>query len=166
MIAVIFGSSTMNTEFAAQRVVRAFGSDTADLHDVKTISSSLIERRRSMVFITSTWGAGDLQDDWEAFFPQLQQMDLTGKIFALVGLGDQENYPDSFCDSIALLNQCILQQGGIVVGETSTEGYNFKHSRAARDHTFVGLVLDEDNQADLTDTRIRDWVSTVRPLLS
>lgn len=163
MVAVIFGSSTLNTEFVAQRVARVFGEAVADLHNVKTVTPDILSERRSLVFVTSTWGAGDLQDDWEAFLPQLEQMDFHGKTVGLVGVGDQENYPDTFCDSIALLYEIVIARGATVVGATSTDGYTFNHSRSARDETFVGLVLDEDNQADRSDQRIRAWVRDVRP---
>lgn len=165
MVAVIYGSSTLNTEYVAQRLHRAIGAAHADLHNVKDISPDLMVRRSSLVLVTSTWGTGDLQDDWEAFFPQMEKMDFSGKTVGLVGLGDQENYPETFCDSIALLYRCVTERGGTVVGRTSTDGYTFRHSAAAEDTTFVGLVLDEDSQASFTDERIRNWVAEVRRFL-
>lgn len=162
MVAVVYGSSTLNTEFVAQRLVKAFGENAAELYNVKDIHADLIRDRDFLVFVTSTWGAGDLQDDWETFFPQLNAIDFSGKTVGLVGVGDQENYPENFCDSIALLHEAVVGHGGEIVGYTAAEGYSFKQSRALRGKQFVGLVLDEDNQADRTDERIRDWVATVR----
>ncbi len=161
MVAIIYGSSTMNTEYVSQRLAAAFGSDQEILHNVKDIDPAVIEGSRNIVFVTSTWGAGDLQDDWEEFFPRLEEMDLSGKVIGLVGVGDQENYPDTFCDGISHLYDVVVRNGGRVVGSTNTEGYNFKQSRSVKDGDFVGLVIDEDNQADRTDERIRDWVAAV-----
>jgi flavodoxin I len=165
MVAVIYGSSTLNTEFAAQRIARAFGAEVADLHNVREVDPEILKKRSAQVLVTSTWGAGDLQDDWEAFLPVFEEIDYSGKTVGLVGLGDQENYPDAFCDSIFHLYERVLRQGAKVVGATSTDGYTFSHSRAARGTRFIGLVLDEDNQSDLSDGRIRDWVSQVRTQL-
>lgn len=162
MIAVIYGSSTLNTEYSAQRVQAAFGDGVADLHNVKHLEPNLIVERDSLVFISSTWGTGDLQDDWELFFPELDSIDFTGKTVGLVGLGDQENYPETFCDGIALLYDKVLERGGRIVGSTSTEGYTFTRSKAVRDGVFVGLILDEDSQADKSGERIQEWVALYR----
>ncbi|MEX2442136.1 MAG: flavodoxin [Alkalispirochaeta sp.] len=166
MVAIIYGSSTLNTEFISQRLAAAFGPERAELFNVSTITSELITDRDSLVFVSSTWGVGDLQDDWEAFLPQVEPLDFSGKRVALVGVGDQENYPDTFCDSIAILYEAVIRQGGTIVGWTDIEGYNFTSSRAVREERFMGLILDEDNQADRTDDRIREWVKQVSPELS
>lgn len=163
MIAILYGSSTLNTEFVAQRILQALGEDAADLHNVKDVDPTIVDRRSSLVFITSTWGTGDLQDDWEPLLPRLAGTDMRGKTVGLVGVGDQVNYPEMFCDSIAILNEFVLARGATVVGRTSTEGYRFKKSRAVRGGKFVGLVLDEDNQSDKTDERIASWVHAIRP---
>ncbi|MFW5695395.1 MAG: flavodoxin [Alkalispirochaeta sp.] len=165
MVAIIYGSSTLNTEYVSQRLAAAFGPDRAELFNVSGISSELIKDRSSLVFVSSTWGVGDLQDDWEAFFPQIAGLDFTGKTVALVGVGDQDNYPETFCDSIAILYDLVIGQGGVIVGGTDTEGYTFTSSRAVRDGRFIGLIIDEDNQADRTDDRIREWVKEVSPHL-
>jgi flavodoxin I len=159
MIAVIYGSSTLNTEYAAQRIQSAFGDGIADLHNVKHLEIELVRERNILVFVSSTWGTGDLQDDWELFFPRLDEVDFHGKTVGLVGLGDQENYPDTFCDGISLLYDKVMERGGAVIGATPTEGYSFSRSRAVWDNRFVGLVLDEDSQADRSDERIREWVT-------
>ncbi|MFP4151633.1 MAG: flavodoxin [Alkalispirochaeta sp.] len=162
MIAVIYGSSTLNTEYSAQRIQAAFGDGVADLHNVKHLETALLQERSLFVLISSTWGTGDLQDDWELFYPHLDKVDFHGKTVGLVGLGDQENYPDTFCDGIALLYDKVIERGGTIIGTTDTEGYNFTRSKAVRDGRFVGLILDEDSQADKSDERIREWVASYR----
>lgn len=166
MVAIVYGSSTLNTQFAAERVHAAYGADTAELFNVTEVSADLLDRYSGLVFVSSTWGVGDLQDDWEDFFPQLDAVDFSGKTVALVGLGDQENYPDHFCDSIRLLYDKVMERGGRVVGETDTEGYTFKASRSVINGRFIGLVIDEDNQADQSDQRIRQWVASISRLLT
>lgn len=166
MVAVIYGSSTLNTEYCAQRIQAAFGDGVADLHNVKHLEVDLLRRREYLVFVSSTWGTGDLQDDWELFFPRLDDIDFRGKTVGLVGVGDQENYPETFCDGISLLYDKVMEKGGRVVGTTSTEGYTYSRSRAVRDGRFMGLVLDEDSQAHLSEERIAAWVKEFRRLIS
>ena len=112
MVAIIYGSSTMNTEYVSQRLAAAFGSDQEILHNVKGIDPAIIEGSPNIIFVTSTWGAGDLQDDWEEFFPRLEEMNFSGKVVGLVGVGDQENYPDTFCDGISHLYEVVVRNGG------------------------------------------------------
>lgn len=54
MVAIIYGSSTLNTEYVAQRIAETFGSATADLHNVKDLDPGLILERSSLVCISST----------------------------------------------------------------------------------------------------------------
>ena len=165
MVTIMYGSSTLNTEFVAQRVAQAFGLEQTELFNVRDTDPTVVDKRSALVFVTSTWGSGDLQDDWELFLPRLKGVDMRGKTVGLIGVGDQVNYPDNFCDSIMILHDFVIAGGGRVVGQTGTEGYKFRRSRAVRDGRFVGLVLDEDSQADKSDERIRQWVKLVRPRL-
>jgi flavodoxin I len=161
-VGIFYGSSTGNTRDVSVQLREALGPDAADLLDVAETAPQDLGRYRNLVFAVSTWGAGDLQDDWETFFPGLNSVDLSGKVVGLLVLGDQKNYPDTFVDCLAVLADKVTEQGGICVGDTSTEGYSFESSRGVRNGRFPGLVIDEDNQSELTATRIREWVKTIR----
>ena len=52
--------------------------------------------------------------------------------------------------------------GAKVIGFTSTQGYYHDASKAQVEDKFVGLILDEDNQSDLTDERIENWVNEIK----
>ena len=162
VVAIVYGSSTLNTEFVSTKLLHELGEGSARMLNVKDVTPEDLLGYSGFIFVTSTWGRGDLQDDWELFLPRVKAIDFTGKRVALVGLGDQKNYPDQFCDSIGHLYDTLHDLGVTVVGETSVEGYEFKRSYAVRKNRFVGLVLDEDNQSDLTDDRIRGWVRSIR----
>ena len=110
-----------------------------------------------------TWGIGEIQDDWAVFLPGLKDLDLTGKKVAIFGLGDQESYPDTFSDALGTLYDSLSETGCEIIGSWSTLGYEFMDSSALRDGMFAGLVLDEENQPQLTDLRIKDWLETIIP---
>jgi flavodoxin I len=160
-IGIIYGSSTGNTRDVCQKLHRAFGDDAA-LHDVADATVAILETYPNLIFATSTWGAGDLQDDWEEFFPTLDSADLSGKKVAVMALGDQRNYPDSFVDCVALLVDKAKERGAEVVGSTSTEGFEYTASDAEREGKFLGLIIDEDNQANQTDHRIKYWTERLK----
>lgn len=105
---------------------------------------------------------GELQDDWDNFFDKLDNIDFSGKKVAYFGVGDQNDYPDSFQDAIGILEERISELGGKTVGYWRTEGYDFTDSKALRNGKFVGLALDEDNQSELTQQRIKTWVAQLK----
>jgi flavodoxin I len=71
-------------------------------------------------------------------------------------------YADSFQDAIGILEEKISELGGETMGYWPTEGYDFSESKAVRDDQFVCLALDEDNQSDLTEERIKTWVAQLK----
>ena len=81
----------------------------------------------------------------------------TGEL-AVFGLGDQKGYPENFCDAIGILVELLEECGAKVVGHTTLEGYNYESSKAERGGEFVGLPLDQENQARLTKGRIERWI--------
>lgn len=48
------------------------------------------------------------------------------------------------------------------MGYWPTDGYDFNDSKAVRNGKFVGLAIDEDNQADLTESRVENWSTQVK----
>ncbi len=48
------------------------------------------------------------------------------------------------------------------MGQWPTEGYDFDASKAVKNGQFVGLALDEDNQSELTESRITTWVAQLK----
>ncbi len=155
-IGIFYGSSTGNTKDVSLKLQSVLGGD---LYDITDVDAKMIAGYAYLVFATSTWGAGDLQDDWEDFFPNLDEIDFTGKKVAIMGLGDQENYGDTFVDGMSLLAEKVEALGGKIIGYTSTEGYDYDYSEAVEDGQFIGLVIDEDSQSGKTDERIRLWTA-------
>jgi flavodoxin I len=158
-IGIFYGSSTGNTKDVATQLQETLGGD---LHNIADVDAETLAEYGYLVLAASTWGAGDLQDDWEDFLPSLDEVDFSGKKVALLGLGDQENYGDTFADGIAILAEKVEENGGVIVGLTSTEGYTYDNSAAERDGRFVGLVIDEDSQSGLTAERIKAWTAELK----
>jgi len=63
---------------------------------------------------------------------------------------------------MGILEERIAAQGGTTVGYWPADGYDFSASKALRDGKFVGLALDEDNQSDLTASRIATWAAQLK----
>lgn len=159
---VLFGSSTGNTESAARIIATKLNADIINIAD-KPIDK--IAEYQNLVLGTSTWGLGDLQDDWDSFLPQLAKADLSGKTVALFGLGDASSYPDTFVDGIGLIYEAIRMKDCKFIGFTDIKDYSFSDSRALHNGSFVGLPLDEDNDSNKTNERIEKWIDELKTAL-
>ena len=93
-IGIFYGSSTGSTSEVAQRLGKALGAE-ANLYDVASVDASEVAGFDVLLLGSSTWGIGDLQDDWEDFLPKLAEQNLAGKKVALFGCGDADSYPDT-----------------------------------------------------------------------
>ena len=54
------------------------------------------------------------------------------------------------------------EAGATIVGEVDAAGYSFDASDAVVDGKFVGLAIDEVNEADKTDERIAAWIDAIK----
>ena len=159
-IGIFYGSSTGNTEVVAEKIRVLFGKD-AETNNIDSASKEDIEKYDFLIFGTSTWGIGDMQDDWEDFINVLEDVNFNKKKVAFFGLGDQVNYADSFVDGMGAIYDAIYDRVDIV-GAWPLESYTFNESAAQKNGKFIGLAIDKENQADLTDTRITEWVDLLK----
>jgi flavodoxin I len=155
LIAIVYGSSVGNTRFVAAKIQTHFPGAT--LIPAETATIGQLEKYDLLILGTSTWGVGQLQDDFETFIERFLTMDLSKKSIALFGLGDQQTYPDTFCDGMGKLYELLSKKKTHFVGSWSGDDYDFSESKAFKNGRFVGLPLDEDNEPDLTDGRILAW---------
>ncbi|MFA8450852.1 MAG: flavodoxin [Bacteroidales bacterium] len=157
-IGIFFGSTTGNTEAVANKIEDALDNYETEVINVADASAEDLQRFDYIILGASTWGIGELQDDMDEFLPKLETS-MYGKKAAIFGLGDAEEYPDSFADSIGCLYD-VINDKAEVVGKFPTTGYNYSSSAAEIDEgTFAGLPLDEDNESKHTDKRIKKWVA-------
>ena len=162
-IGLFFGTQTSNTQTAAEMIQQELGGESVvELIDVALAEAIDLVEFDKIIIGCPTWNVGELQSDWEDMYDELNDIDFTGKQVAYFGEGDQAGYPDSFQDAMGILEDKISRQGGETVGYWSTEGYDFEDSKALRDGKLVGLALDEDNQSDLSEARIKSWTAQLK----
>jgi flavodoxin I len=161
-IGLFFGTQTGNTQTLAEMIQKEFGAGVVDLYDMTDTEVSDFETYTQLIIGCPTWNIGEMQADWEGFYDELDQIDFSSKKVAYFGPGDQIGYADNFQDAIGLLEGKISGLGAKTVGQWPTDGYDFTESKAVKNGKFVGLALDEDNQPELTDSRIKTWVSQLK----
>ena len=161
-IGVIYGSSTGTCQGLAEKIGQQLGVQDDGIIDVQNLSADVVNKYDVLILGTSTWGAGEMQDDWYDGVKVLKQAGLQGKAVAVFGCGDSESYSDTFCGGMAELYNAAKDAGATMMGEVATDGYNFDDSEAVVDGKFVGLALDEVNEDDKTDSRIEAWVEELK----
>lgn len=161
---IFYGSATGTTAEVARRIGKLMGVADNDIHDVAVTTPDTVGHYDLLIMGSSTWGSGDLEDDWYDFLAGIESLDLHGKKIALFGCGD-ETMSDTFCDAVGIIYDRIKGTGADFIGDFPADVYHYDHSAASDGATMRGLVLDEVNHPELTDIRLRDWVDKVKSQL-
>jgi len=159
---LFYSFNSKKSKAIAEKIFSEFPEGSVKKVNAETFTDEEFLSFDNYILGVPTWFDGELPNYWDEFVPALEDMDLSGKTFAIYGLGDQKGYPENFADSIGIMAGIIEKCGGKIIGTTSVEGYTFESSLAARGNSFTGLVLDQENQPRLTSKRIKDWVAQIR----
>lgn len=108
-IGIFYGSTTGITESVAYRLAELMHVKKEDIHDVARSKPSEIGQYELLLLGSSTWGSGDLQDDWYDFLDGIETLDLKDKTIALFGCGDQ-SMSDTFCNAVGTIYHRLQKQ--------------------------------------------------------
>jgi flavodoxin I len=162
-IGLFYGTQTGNTQTVAESIQKEFGgASVVELYDVADVDPTDFEPYSYIIVGCPTWNIGEMQSDWEGLYDELDGISFSGKKVAYFGAGDQIGYADNFQDAMGILEEKISALGGTTMGYWPTDGYEHSESKAVKNGKFVGLAIDEDNQPDLTATRIKTWVAQLK----
>jgi flavodoxin I len=165
-IGLFFGSDEGNTERVAgliqQRLQHVLEASPVSIvvHDIADVTQLEFADYPHIILGIPTWDFGQIQSDWEEFWQDIEAVDFNGKTVALFGLGDQFGYGDYFLDAMGMLHDVVVANSATIVGHWSIEGYDYDASKAETKHPisgetcFMGLAIDEDQQEDLTESRV------------
>lgn len=162
-IGLIYGSDDGNTETIAFRIQARLGEENVDVLDVSDVTQMDFASYDKLILGIPTWDFGQIQSDWEDFWDDVKEVGFEGKTVALFGLGDQFGYGDFFLDAMGMLHDVLVENGAKIVGHWPVEGYEFDASKALieGEGLFVGLGIDEDQQPELSASRLNKWVSQI-----
>jgi len=162
-VGLFFGTSTGKTEEVAETIAKETGAEAKDIGDASPGDLSGFD---GLIVGAPTWNTGaDEQRSgtaWDEYLEEIRGMDLGGKPVAVFGVGDSVGYGDNFCDAIEELHSTFAAAGAKMVGYVSSEGYQHGESKSDQDGKFLGLPLDQDNEDDMTEARVKSWVSQIK----
>ncbi len=159
---IFYSFNTDKTKNVAKQILKEFKDNSIEEINVENVDTTEFLGYDNYILGVPTWFDGELPNYWDEFLPAIEDEGFSGKIIALFGLGDQKDYPENFVDAIGVLGEFLEERGATIVGLTSTEGYFYESSRAERDGKFLGLAIDFENQSNLNDKRISDWVKDLK----
>lgn len=162
-IGLFWGSTTGNQQDAADIVCELIEKKgyIIDSFDIRSTSPSKMLEYSNLIIGCPTWNIGELQEDWEEVYLQYRKLDFNNITAAFFGAGDQISYSFNYLDAIGLLARPFVKNGGNLIGRCSTVGYEFDESEAIDGGQFLGLGIDNDNQEELTEKRINEWVEKI-----
>jgi flavodoxin I len=167
-IAIFFGPLDGAVHKVAEKIKEAIGEEKVVMVPVQDATVADLEKYDKIIFGLSTvgketWHAKYNNNDWAKFLPEISKTRYEGKNLAIFGLGDHVTYAATFVDHIGLLARELMKNGAKLVGQVSTDGYEFDDSEAIIDGKFLGLPVDEDFEPEMTDERVKNWVELLRP---
>ena len=163
-IGLFYGSTTCYTEMAAEKIQAQlnslFDAPIVEMFNIKDTPLDNMTQYDWLILGISTWDFGELQEDWESLWPDIENIDLTGKKVSIFGMGDQVGYTEWFQDALGMLHDAVVAQGAEPIGYwPNSDEYEFENSKALTEDEshFVGLALDDESQYEKSEERIATW---------
>lgn len=163
-VGLFFGTQTGKTEEAATLIAGESGLEAQDIGD---ISAGDLAGFDGVIAGVPTWHTGaDEQRSgtaWDDYLDEIKALDLAGKPCAVFGVGDQAGYGDNYCDAIEELHNTFAAAGAKMLGYVDASQYDmYTESKSVSDGKFLGLPLDQDNEPDMTEDRVKKWVAQLK----
>ncbi len=161
-ILIVYGSNTGNTAYVAEIISSALVGYDVKIQNIVSVDFKKFKDYDLLILGTSTWGNGEAQKDWKEALKKINKDILKGKLIALFGLGDSAMFPEQFASGVRDLYNFVIDCGATVIGYWENAGYKFNFSKALIWDKFCGLIIDQDNESNLTVQRVVEWVKMLQ----
>jgi len=122
---LIYGTDTGNTEALSEPVVGGLtaGGMEVTVKDVGDASVNELANYDLIVLGCPSYGGEEedaedidnLVEDFHDFYDEMENISLSGKKSAVFGPGDSEQYPDTFCKAVDVLEERLKKCGAEVI---------------------------------------------------
>jgi len=162
-VGIFFATQTGNTEAVATTIGEQAGVEAGDVGEIEVGDLADYE---GLIVGCPTWntGADEYRSGtaWDDILDDIKGLDLKGKPVAIFGCGDSGSYGENFCDGIEELHETFKASGAKMVGYVDASNYEHEESKSVRGDKFLGLPLDQDNEEDQTEDRVKAWITQIK----
>merc|ERR1712013_56772 len=163
-VGLYYSTSTGNTETVAEYIATRTGIE--DYKDIADADEAEILGHEAIIVGAPTWHTGADTErsgtSWDEILEEIKGIDLSGKPVAVFGCGDAAGYSDNFCDAIEEIYETFKATGAKMIGSVDASAYTYDESKSIVDGKFLGLATDEDNESDLSEERVKAWLSQLK----
>ena len=108
---IVYASMTGNTEEIADIVSETFENLNVEVEidECTQVDAEDFEAADICVVATYTYGEGDLPDEIVDFYEELQELDLSGKVYGVCGSGD--TFYELYCKSVDDFDAAFAKTG-------------------------------------------------------
>jgi flavodoxin short chain len=109
---IVFASMTGNTEEIAGLVEESLKENGVDVevHECTEVHPTDFQNADIAVIASYTYGEGELPDEIVDFHDGLADVDLSGKVYGVIGSGDT-SYDDLFCKAVDDFDEVFAKTG-------------------------------------------------------
>ncbi|MFV0558439.1 MAG: flavodoxin [Enterococcus sp.] len=134
---IVYASMTGNTEEIADIVAEAMENLNieVEINECTQVDAEDFNDADICVVATYTYGDGELPDEIVDFYEDLQELDLSGKIFGVCGSGD--TFYDEFCKSVDDFEAAFIKAGAQKASASIKVDLNAEEEDIAHLETFA-----------------------------
>ncbi|MGX7131482.1 flavodoxin [Enterococcus songbeiensis] len=139
---IVYASMTGNTEEIADIVAEAMENLAIDveINECTQVDADEFEDADICILATYTYGDGELPDEIVDFYEDLQELDLSGKIYGVCGSGD--TFYDDFCKSIDDFDAVFAKTGATKGAESVKVDLNAEEEDIENLETFAKKLVE------------------------
>lgn len=116
-IEILYGSTTGTTEEIAGKLEAHLSSNQVKVNSVSNHNTDDLKAADIILLGSSTWGYGELQDDFADYIDLMTEDVYKGKKVAVFGAGDSVSFSDVFCEAITIISDKLSTLGAEVIAE-------------------------------------------------
>jgi len=116
-VSILYGSTTGTTEQVADLLKNFLNSHEVQVASVAAANEDHVKEADVVLLGSSTWGYGELQDDFADYVDQITPALYGNKKVAVFGCGDQVGFADVFCEAVTIIEDKLQSVGAELIGE-------------------------------------------------
>ncbi|MFZ3578415.1 flavodoxin [Virgibacillus sp. DJP39] len=141
---ILYASGTGNTELLAEAMVAHLKANNCQVRmktfDLDSIDVDEIFEYDAVLIGTYTWDDGELPYEVEDFYDDLEDVDVTGKVFGVFGSAD--SFYDTYGGAVDLIADRLEKSGGRLVTERLKVDLEPEEEDILRCEQFVDEILE------------------------